>query len=125
MTVPYQYLAEDDVHALDCAGVLDAATGLERLHLLRRKLSEKPPRDGVAKLLVDFRRTVWRSPEDHMELSRATRGEFDLNAESRALRMAFLHDDRIGQAAANECWFSSREDALAWLRATGERTTPD
>lgn len=111
----YRYLPEVDVHVLDCAGRVDLAIGLERLQVLQRRLAERPPVDGVAKLLVDFRNTVWESVDDHMKLSRVTRDEFGLRPDNFAVRVAFVHAGRTGGDADNERWFSSREAALDWL----------
>jgi hypothetical protein len=111
----YRYLPERDVHALDCGGPVDLQTGIERLHTLRRELEGRPPKGGVAKLLIDFRETVWADASVHMELSRLTRTEFGLNPGNTALRAAILHTERSGAVADNERWFAEEEEALRWL----------
>jgi hypothetical protein len=60
---------------LDCAGKVDVPVGLARLRRLSDELEARPARDGMHRLLIDFRHTVWRA-KMHIESypeSRATR----------------------------------------------------
>jgi hypothetical protein len=63
-------------------------TGLARLRRLSQELEARPARDGVQRLLIDFRHTVWASEDAHRQLSRATRHDFGLNGENPSLRLA-------------------------------------
>jgi hypothetical protein len=111
----YRYLVDSNVHMLDCGGRVDAGVGLERLRRLSRELEARPARDGIHRLLIDFRHTVWASPEAHRELSQATRRDFGLNAENPAVRLAFVFKGRNGSVSNNERWFDNDVEALAWL----------
>jgi len=116
LTSFYRYVPELDVHVIDCGGRVDLETGTLRLHILRREIEARPPRDGVAKLLIDFRETVWADASVHAELSRVTRSEFGLNSENPSLRAAILHTERSGAVAENEHWFGSEVAAMEWLK---------
>ena len=121
----YRYLEDCDVHVLDCAGNVDVPEGLARLRRLSEELDARPARDGVHRLLVDFRRTQWASEDAHRELSRATRGDFGLNAENPAVRVAFVFTAGSGSVSNNERWFDDDDDALAWLTSyRAEGTCP-
>jgi hypothetical protein len=111
----YRYLEGSDVHVLDCAGKVDVPVGLARLRRLSQELEARPARDGVHRLLVDFRQTEWESEEAHRELSRATRREFGLNADNPSLRLAFVFHGGKGTVSENERWFDDDAAALAWL----------
>src|SRR5262245_30565310 len=111
----YRYLENHDVHVLDCAGRVDVAVGLERLRRLSQELEAHPARDGVHRLLVDFRQTEWASEEAHRELSRVVRRDFGLNGENPALRLAFVSSGRTGAVSGSEHWFDDDAEALAWL----------
>jgi hypothetical protein len=111
----YRYLEDGDVHMLDCAGKVDVPTGLARLRQLSDELNARPARDGIHRLLIDFRRTEWASEETHRELSRATRHDFGLNAENPSLRMAFVFHGGKGTVSNSERWFDGEAKALAWL----------
>lgn len=115
----YRYLDTYDVHVLDCAGRVDVTVGVERLHHLFRELKARPARDGVHRLLVDFRRTEWASASAHRDLSRATRRDFGLHGQNPALRVAFVSYDRAGAVSGSEHWFDHDEDALTWLVSDG------
>jgi hypothetical protein len=115
----YRYRAEFDVHEFDCSGPVDLETGLQRLAQLQRELSARPAQDGVSRLLVDFRNTVWASPDVHMQLARATRTWLDAAVHSGTICVAFLHqqqrDVQAGGPSPNEAWFADEADALHWL----------
>lgn len=111
----YSYLEDCDVHVLDCAGKVDVPVGLDRLRRLSQELDARPARDGVHRLLIDFRRTEWVSEDAHRELSRATRREFGLNAENSCLRLAFVFHGGKGTVSNSERWFDDDAEALAWL----------
>ena len=117
----YRYLEDCDVHVLDCAGKVDVALGLARLRRLTQELEARPARDGVHRLLIDFRLTEWSSEDAHRELSRATRCDFGLNAENPCVRLAFVLPRAIaargnGSISNRERWFGDTSEALAWLR---------
>ena len=111
----YRYLEECDVHVLDCAGRVDFPAGLARLRRLSEALDARPARDGVHRLLIDFRHTEWASEDAHRKLSRATRGDFGLNAENPMLRLAFVSHRGRGIVSNSERWFEDDAEALAWL----------
>jgi len=111
----YSYLEDHDIHVLDCAGKVDLATGLARLHRLSQELDGRPARDGVHRLLIDFRHTEWASEDVHRELSRVTRRDFALNAENASLRLAFVFRGGKGVVSHSERWFDDDAEALAWL----------
>ncbi len=111
----YRYLPDHDVHQLDCGGWVDLATGLERLRVLHHELTQRRPHDGIRRFLVDFRQTVWASPEVHMQLSRASRRDLGLTADNTSVRAAFLHDAQSGIVSHNEAWFDNEADGLRWL----------
>jgi hypothetical protein len=111
----YRYLEELDVHVLDCAGQVDVPVGLARLRRLSVELDTRRARDGVHRLLIDFRHTVWASEDAHRELSRATRRDFGLNAENPCLRLAFVFQRGKGTVSSSERWFDDEAEALAWL----------
>lgn len=111
----YRYLANHEVHVLDCAGKVDVALGLERLRRLSLELEAHPSRDGVQRLLIDFRQTEWVNEEAHRELSRAARRDFGLNDENTAYRLAFVFRGGSGAVSGSEHWFDDDADALAWL----------
>jgi len=116
----YRYLEDCDVHVLDCAGKVDAPIGLARLRRLSQELEARPARDGVHRLIVDFRQTEWESEEAHRELSQATRRDFKLNADNPSLRVAFVFHRGKGAVSNSERWFDDDGAALAWL--TSPRT---
>lgn len=111
----YRYLESSDIHMLDSAGKVDVAIGLERLRWLVHELAARPARDGVHRLLIDFRHTEWASEEAHRELSRATRRDFGLNAANPGLRLAFVFPGGKGAVSESEHWFDEDAAALAWL----------
>lgn len=111
----YRYLEDSDVHLLDCAGKVDVPVGLARLQRLSRELDARPARDGVHRLLIDFRHTEWASEDAHQQLSQATRRDFGLNAENPALRLAFVFRRGKGIVSNSERWFADDAEALAWL----------
>ncbi len=111
----YRYLAEHDVHVFDCSGQLTLELGISRLGVLRRQLEARPAKDGVTKLLIDFRRTTFDSPLVHRELSLITRRDFGLNSDNHSTRFAILDPNRAGQVAHNEAWFQDELEALQWL----------
>jgi hypothetical protein len=111
----YRYDQDADVHSVDCGGEVNLETGLARLRVLERELAARQPRDGVAKLLIDFRNTIWEDESVHMELSRITRTEFGLNPANSSIRAAILNTRWSGQASDNEHWFLSEAAALQWL----------
>ncbi len=119
----YRYLEDCDVHVLDCAGKVDVSVGLARLRRLSQELDARPARDGVHRLLIDFRHTQWASEDAHRELSRATRRDFSLNAENPSLRLAFVFHCGKGTVSNNERWFADDAEALAWL--TSHRAAAD
>lgn len=118
----YRYLEAQDVHVLDCRGEVDVPVGLARLRRLSQELEARPARDGVHRLLIDFRHTVWASEDAHRELSRATRRDFGLDAENPSLRLAFVFKGGKGTVSNSERWFENDVEALAWL--TGFLETP-
>lgn len=111
----YRYLEDQDVHLLDCAGKVDAATGFARLRRLSEELKSRRARDGVHRLLIDFRHTIWESEDTHRQLSRAVRGDFGLNAENPAVRLAFVFNGGTGTVSNTERWFEDEFEAMAWL----------
>jgi hypothetical protein len=111
----YRYERDFDVHIVDCGGVVTLETGMERLRVLGRELAARPPRDGVARLLVDFRTTVWEDENVHMELSRITRTDFGLNPDNTRIRAAIVNSRWSGAISDNEHWFLTDADALRWL----------
>lgn len=111
----YRYLADLDVHAIDCSGTVTLEIGTERLRSLELELAGRPPRGAYRKLLIDFRDTVWEGEDVHRQLSVITRRDFGLHPENKAVRAAFLDRHRAGGVAENECWFQSEAEALAWL----------
>lgn len=116
----YRYLEDCDVHVLDCAGKVDVPVGLARLRRLSLELEARPARDGVHRLLIDFRHTQWASEDAHRELSRAMRSDFRLNGENPALRLAFVFHGGKSTVSNSERWFDDDAEALAWL--TSHRT---
>jgi hypothetical protein len=115
----YRYLEDCDVHVLDCAGKVDVAEGLASLRRLSQELDARPARDGVHRLLIDFRHTEWASEEAHRELSRVTRQDFGLNAENPSVRLAFVLQRGRGTVSNSERWFDADDAALAWLTSHG------
>jgi len=111
----YRYLQVQDVHVLDCSGLVDRELGLARLDFLRQKLAQRPATVRPHKLLIDFRSTVWADEDTHRQLSVATRRDFGLAPDNAALRAAFLHPTMSGVVAANEAWFTDEGAALSWL----------
>ncbi len=114
----YRYERDFDVHIVDCGGVVTLETGTERLRVLERELAARPPRDGVAKLLIDFRSTVWEDETVHMALSRITRTELGLNPGNAGIRAAIVNTRWSGGISDNEHWFLNDADALRWLCVT-------
>lgn len=113
----YHYDEESDVHIVDCGGMVTLETGIARLRVLESELRARQPRDGVSKLLIDFRNTVWAGENVHMELSRITRTEFGLNPGNSSIRAAIVNIRRSGQISDNERWFLSDAEAMQWLMA--------
>ena len=111
----YRYEQESDVHIVDCGAEVTLETGIARLRLLERELTARQPRDGVYKLLIDFRNTVWKDENVHMELSRITRTEFGLNPGNASIRAAIVNTRWSGQISDNERWFLSDTIAMQWL----------
>jgi hypothetical protein len=122
----YRYDHDSDVHTVDCGGKVTLETGMARLRELERALAARPPRDGVAKLFIDFRNTVWEDENVHMELSRITRTEFGLNSGNASIRAAIVNDRWGGHVSDNERWFLSDAAAMQWLcfRGLGGGSTP-
>lgn len=100
---------------LDCAGRVDLQMGLKRLRLLSDELEARPARDGVHRLLIDFRRTVWASEDVHRQLSRATRRDFGLNADNPCFRLAYVLKGGQGMVSKSERWFDDVDEAMEWL----------
>lgn len=115
----YRYDRDSDVHIVDCSGKVTLETGMARLRGLDVKLAVRQPRDGVAKLLIDFRNTVWEDDNVHMELSRITRTEFGLNPGNSSIRAAIVNTRWGGQVSDNEHWFLSDAAAMQWLCSRG------
>lgn len=120
----YRYEQDSDVHVLDCGGKVNLETGVQRLRALERELTAlrntaRPPRNGVVKLLIDFRETVWEDESVHMELSRLTRTEFGLNPGNSGIRAAIVNAHWSGEVAHNERWFLCEAAALQWLTSAG------
>jgi hypothetical protein len=113
----YRYEQDFDVHVVDCGGKVNLETGVQRLRALGRELMARPPRDGVTKLLIDFRETVWEDEGVHLELSRLTRAEFGLNPGNSGIRAAIVNARWSGEVAHNERWFLSEAAALQWLKS--------
>jgi hypothetical protein len=111
----YSYLEQAGVHVADCSGRVDYALGVERLDVLEREVEARPARDGVTRLLIDFRDTVWESEEVHRQLSASTRRRFGLGRNDPALRVAFLHRQLQGGTSDYEQWFAAEDEALVWL----------
>lgn len=111
----YRYDPIIDVHVFDCGGRVTVEIGVTRLHMLAEGLRARPPHDGTAKLLIDFRNTVFEDENVHRELSKITRTEFGLNPDNKGIRAAFIHTRARGQVSENERWFLSDADALQWL----------
>ncbi len=116
----YHYDEESDVHVADCGGVVSLETGIARLRALEVELRARQPRDGVSKLLIDFRQTVWEDENVHMELSRITRTEFGLNPSNASIRAAIVNMRWSGRIADNEHWFLSDAAAMQWLLSAAE-----
>lgn len=101
--VPFhRYDQDSDVHILDCGGTVNLEMGMSRLRELEREMAAREPRDGVTKLLIDFRSTVWEDEKVHMELSRITRSEFNLNPGNSSIRVAIVNTRCDGQVTDNE-----------------------
>ncbi len=115
MNAGYRYLPDVDVHALDCGGHLTLELGLGRLRALEHELAERPARDGVHKLLIDFRETRFDSDETHRALSIATRSTLGLDRQNAAIHVAFVHRNGHGAVSGSEAWFRSETEALDWL----------
>lgn len=111
----YRYDRDSDVHVVDCGGQVTLDIGVARLRVLERELAAREFRDGVAKLLIDFRHTVWEDESVHMELSRITRTEFGLNPGNSRIRAAIVNSRWSGQISDNERWFLSDVAAMQWL----------
>ena len=121
----YRYDQDSDVHIVDCGGKVTLETGMARLRGLERELAARQPRDGVARLLIDFRNTIWEDENVHMELSRVTRTEFGLNSGSSSIRAAIINTRWGGQVSDNEHWFLSDAAAMQWLCSRGAGEKPD
>jgi hypothetical protein len=121
----YQYDQDSDVHIVDCGGIVNLETGMTRLRELERELTARHPRDGVAKLLIDFRSTIWEDDNVHMELSRITRTAFDLNPGNTSIRAAIVNTRYDGQVSDNEHWFLSDLAAMQWLSSLGAEEKPN
>jgi hypothetical protein len=117
----YRYDEDRDLHALDCGGTVTLELGLARFRLLERELRARPPREGILKLLVDFRETVWADESVHRELSRITRAEL-LDSRERCVRVAFVDGARSGEVSENERWFHDEGRATDWLADTSQRS---
>lgn len=115
----YRYLADHDVHVIDCAGQVDLEVGLARLRLLAAELELRPMIHGHRRLLIDVRHTVWDSEDTHRQLSIVTRRDFGLNAANQSLRAAIVNVEREGPASDNEHWFKDEAAAVAWLCELG------
>jgi hypothetical protein len=113
----YRYDAESDVHVVDCGGVVTLETGKARLETLASELATHKRADGAARLLIDFRETIWEDENVHLELSRITRAEFGLNPDNTGLRAAIVNTRWSGAVSDNEHWFLSEGDAMSWLCA--------
>ena len=121
----YRYHQDSDVQIVDCGGTVNLETGMTRLRELERELTARRPRDGVAKLLIDFRSTIWEDDNVHMELSRITRTAFDLNPGNTSIRAAIVNTRYDGQVSDNEHWFLSDLAAMQWLCSRGAEEKPD
>lgn len=113
----YQFRSDIDVHVIDCSGYIDLETGLARLLVLQHELDARPPSNGVSRLLIDFRNTVWHDETVHMELSKTTRTRL-LHPDNSAIRAAIVNTRVRGQVSDNEHWFSREDEALDWLSET-------
>lgn len=120
----YRYDQDSDVHIVDCGGTVTLETGMTRLRELERELKARRPRDGVARLLIDFRSTIWEDDNVHMELSKITRTAFDLNPGNTSILAAIVNTRYDGQFSDNEHWFLSDLAAMQWLRSRGAREKP-
>jgi hypothetical protein len=116
----YHFDRESDVHVVDCGGTVTIELGIARLRVLERELSARQPRDGVSKLLIDFRNTIWENENVHTELSRITRTEFGLNAGNGRIRLAIVNNRWSGPISDNEHWFLSDAAASQWLSESRE-----
>lgn len=116
----HEYLADKDVHVIDCSGRVDLATGLARLGAVALVFETQPPRTGLRRLLIDFRETEWDCEETHQTLSIATREQFDLMRQSERLRVAIVNKLWEGCPSSNEHWFFAKHDALRWLDEADE-----
>lgn len=111
----YRYDQDSDVHIVDCGGKVTLETGMARLRALGRELAAHKPADGVAKLLIDFRNTIWEDESVHMELSKIVRTEFGLNAVNSSIRAAIVNTRFRGPISDNEQWFFDDAAARQWL----------
>jgi hypothetical protein len=111
----HRYDRDSDVHIVDCGGKVTLETGLARLRGLERELAARPPRDGITKLLIDFRNTVWEDESVHMKLAGITRTEFGLAPGNSSIRAAIVNTRWGGHVSDNERWFLSDAAAMQWL----------
>jgi hypothetical protein len=120
----HRYVAEDGVHVADCSGAVDLAKGLARLDALEAELRARPARDGVRRLLVDFRGVAWADDATHMQLSRATRDRLAIWAREAPIRVAFVADRAMSSTTEVEAWFIGAGEAMAWLVNRHPTPTP-
>lgn len=110
----YRYLESAGVHFADCAGHVDLQTGLERLEQLRGELVRRAS-ERHAKVLLDFRATVFENESVHQELSRVTRAKLGMNDENSHTYVALVNNRFEGEVSPFERWFHDDEAALGWL----------
>jgi hypothetical protein len=110
----HSYQKDLDVHVFDCSGSIDLATGLARLARVDALLHEHPPKDGIRRLVLDFRDTHWDDEQTHRALSVATRERF-LDPANPDVRVAIVNNRWSGAISKNERWFENLEDAFRWL----------
>ena len=110
-----QFLEDIDVHVIDYSGKINFEEGSSRMEQLEIYLKPYTSNRTPLKLLLDFRNTIWERPETHNSLAKKARQTFGIEPNNIRRYTAVLNNQYSGPTFENECWFTSKEEAINWL----------
>jgi hypothetical protein len=111
----YQFLEGVSIYVIDYSGKIDLEEGLSRMEQLEKHFNLCIS-DGVSlKVLFDVRNTTWESVQTHDALAKIARQKFDTEPKNMRRYTAILNNQYSGPTFDNECWFTSKDEALNWL----------
>jgi hypothetical protein len=111
----YQFLQDVSIYVIDYSGKIDLEEGLSRMEQLEKHFNLYIS-DGVPlKILLDVRNTIWESVQTHDALAKIARQKFETAPKNGHKYTAILNNQYSGPTFDNECWFTSKDEALNWL----------